>query len=301
MAYDFPSSPTNGQKYTPAGGGPTYVYNGYAWDKILSEGPEGPAGPTGAAGPTGPAGVDGAGEVEEAPVNGTPYSRQDAGWVTASSGGGLPLTGGTLTGPLQLPNGSVTTAALNFGTANTGLWGNPTDLYLATAGVNRVAITAGYMVSYGALMLPATGNAVTTAMHFGTSITGLYGDGTAVNISVNATRRLQITATEMTMAVPVVLPSSGTAAASMLNFGTPGTGLYGLSSTINMSVSGTARLQVTAGYVNSTVPLYLPGNPTENTHAATKAYVDATTVRIATISTSAPSGGIDGDVWYQVT
>lgn len=30
MAFDFPSSPTNGQQYTS--GGVTYVYNGYGWD-----------------------------------------------------------------------------------------------------------------------------------------------------------------------------------------------------------------------------------------------------------------------------
>ncbi|HVG51537.1 MAG TPA: hypothetical protein VM867_07890 [Xanthobacteraceae bacterium] len=49
-------------------------------------GPEGPVGPEGPEGPEGPAGPDSG--VEEAPINGTPYSRQDAGWVPASTGGG---------------------------------------------------------------------------------------------------------------------------------------------------------------------------------------------------------------------
>jgi hypothetical protein len=50
-------------------------------------------------------GSGGGGGIAEAPVDGTPYSRQDAGWVPSPSGGGgggLPLTGGTLTGPLIL-------------------------------------------------------------------------------------------------------------------------------------------------------------------------------------------------------
>lgn len=33
MAYDFPASPSNGQTFTPAGG-PTFVWNGYAWDRL---------------------------------------------------------------------------------------------------------------------------------------------------------------------------------------------------------------------------------------------------------------------------
>ena len=37
MPFDFPASPTSGQTFTPSGG-PTYVWNGYAWDVV------GPAG-----------------------------------------------------------------------------------------------------------------------------------------------------------------------------------------------------------------------------------------------------------------
>jgi len=38
MAFDFPSSPTNGQEFTPAGG-PTYVWQGYAWVMKLAASP----------------------------------------------------------------------------------------------------------------------------------------------------------------------------------------------------------------------------------------------------------------------
>lgn len=31
MAYDFPSSPTEGQSFTPAGGGPTYIWRAPRW------------------------------------------------------------------------------------------------------------------------------------------------------------------------------------------------------------------------------------------------------------------------------
>jgi hypothetical protein len=36
MAFDYPSSPTVGQLYVPAGGGPTYQWNGYAWAVVNS-------------------------------------------------------------------------------------------------------------------------------------------------------------------------------------------------------------------------------------------------------------------------
>lgn len=45
--------------------------------------------------------------------------------------------------------------------------------------------------------------------------------------------------------------------------------------------------------------LSLHANPTSPMHAATKAYVD-TRVGTRFVSSAAPSGGVDGDVWYQV-
>jgi len=58
MAFDFPSSPTNGQVFTPAGG-PTYTYNGYAW--VM----QGGVGNT----------------VPEAPNDGKSYARRNATWI----------------------------------------------------------------------------------------------------------------------------------------------------------------------------------------------------------------------------
>jgi hypothetical protein len=98
-----------------------------SWAAIGPTGPTGPAGPAGGeqalddltdvvAPATTPAGkllgttAEGAwgavdaptGEVEEAPIDGTPYMRQDADWVSGQTGAFLPLTGGTMLGPLIL-------------------------------------------------------------------------------------------------------------------------------------------------------------------------------------------------------
>jgi hypothetical protein len=38
MAFNFPASPTVGQTYTPAGGGPTYSWNGVSWSVVNQNG-----------------------------------------------------------------------------------------------------------------------------------------------------------------------------------------------------------------------------------------------------------------------
>jgi hypothetical protein len=52
-------------------------------ESFSGSGQRGPVGATGGTGPQGPAGPG----IEEAPIDGTPYSRQDEGWVAAGSSG----------------------------------------------------------------------------------------------------------------------------------------------------------------------------------------------------------------------
>ena len=58
-AFDFPTSPTIGQEYTA--NGVTFIWNGYAWDRKPVPG-------------------GGGGGIPEAPIDGFPYVRSDAGW-----------------------------------------------------------------------------------------------------------------------------------------------------------------------------------------------------------------------------
>jgi hypothetical protein len=112
-------------------------------------GPTGPAGPTGAtggAGPAGPAGPPGPqgpqgnpGSVPEAPTDGATYGRVGASggsWanITAQF---LPLTGGTLTGPLTI-SGSVAQETINKSAS-----GAQAALRGATAGAARWAVIVG--------------------------------------------------------------------------------------------------------------------------------------------------------------
>ena len=64
MSYDFPASPTPGQEYTPPVGGQTYIWQPPRW---LVKGIP-------------PAGGGGGAGIDEAPVDGEQYARQDAAW-----------------------------------------------------------------------------------------------------------------------------------------------------------------------------------------------------------------------------
>ena len=56
-SFDFPSSPSLNDTHTE--NGVTWKWNGYAWDRVPSNGPAGAPGPDGDDGPPGPPGADG--------------------------------------------------------------------------------------------------------------------------------------------------------------------------------------------------------------------------------------------------
>jgi hypothetical protein len=70
MAFDFPANPLPDTVFTDTATGVNYVWDGIAWKR--------------------PATVASVKYVEEAPSTGNPYSRQNAGWVPSTMGGGIP-------------------------------------------------------------------------------------------------------------------------------------------------------------------------------------------------------------------
>jgi len=87
-------------------------------------GATGPAGPVGPQGPAGPQGNPGPpGGLGEAPTDGALYGRESSAWVKA-----LPLSGGTLTGPLTLagdPTSGLGAASKNYVDSNLASIGIP--------------------------------------------------------------------------------------------------------------------------------------------------------------------------------
>ena len=162
--WDFPDAPTTGQGFTPVPGGATMTWDGQMWTF-----------PAGAAGgsmitiadsaPTGTVSntlwwdsdsgdlfvnyndLDSTQWVQintkaastsgmpDAPSDGTPYSRQDAGWVAAAAGG---VTGDFLPrdGSLSM-TGSLELDGANYHSINKPLTTNWAGFFLGSAGANK--------------------------------------------------------------------------------------------------------------------------------------------------------------------
>jgi hypothetical protein len=100
----------------------------------------------------------------------------------------LPLAGGTLTGPLVLPLGAVAATALNFGTANTGLWSAANQVNVSVAGVARLQVTSTIIGVNQNIGMPVTGmiafqgpTVAPTAANY-----ALYGDATNTYLNTTA-------------------------------------------------------------------------------------------------------------------
>jgi hypothetical protein len=91
---DFPASPTVGDIFDT--GTYSYEWDGVAWIAVP---------------------VGSGGGITDAPIDGVQYGRQDAAWtpvVGGATGDFLPLTGGTLTGPLLVADGAVAAPSVAF-------------------------------------------------------------------------------------------------------------------------------------------------------------------------------------------
>jgi hypothetical protein len=211
-----------------------------AWNAETNiKGPPGLTGPPGPKGDTGDQGPPG--EVAEAPIDGQQYARKNAAWTTFTSGGGSAVTvtftpagnlaatnvqaalveldnekvakaGDTMTGPLVMPgNGTAAATSINFGAAGTGIIGNAGAVFVATGGGLRLNIGNSQFQTTVPLSVP-TGAANATSISFGTNVTGIYGTTTTISAAVAGNNKSTLTATDLTLTVPVVLPANPTTA-----------------------------------------------------------------------------------------
>jgi Collagen triple helix repeat (20 copies) len=245
-----------------------------------AQGPQGVAGPAGATGPTGPQGAPG--------VSNIPGPAGPPGATGPQGPAGA-------TGP-QGPSGSVTdgdkgdVVVSGSGTVWT------LDAAVTASIANKVA-KAGDAMTGVLAVIPGTGAA--PSINFGTAGTGIYGSASNVQITVAGVARFNQSNLSTVITTPIRV-ADGSAAAPGLSFGSgTTTGLYRTTTGVSMATAGVENMRWTNTGNTTTAlgPLLVSADPTAALEVATKQYVD----NKATISTSPPSGGSPGDVWYQVT
>ena len=109
---------------------------------------------------------------------------------------------------------------------------------------------------------------------------GVQGPAGAAGTSVDAYTKAEsdtnfVNVLGDTMTGPLVLPNSGTASATSINFGSATVGIYGNAAAIFFSTASTQRLAIGSATIAAALPIALPADPASALHAATKQYVDA--------------------------
>jgi hypothetical protein len=112
---------------------------------------------------------------------GTSWMWDSTKWV-ASGGAGpfVPIAGGSMTGPLTIPGGTVAATTLNFGTPGTGIWTSAaaTQINFAAGGLNRVAITTVSLNCAVTIIAPLGTVSAPSHTFVGATNKGLSGSGT---------------------------------------------------------------------------------------------------------------------------
>lgn len=159
---------------------------------------------------------------------------------------GLPAQQGSSTNPFTnivftgQALGPDSCTAYSFTSAPTTGYGyNGTLLCMAVAGSNIFTVSATAVASTAPFFGPVSATVPIYSVT-GDTNTG-YGASAADTLALFAggtTPRVTVTTTAATSTVPYVAPATGTAAATVYNFGTAGTGLYGDATSVRFAVGG---------------------------------------------------------------
>jgi hypothetical protein len=118
----------------------------------------------------------------------------------------------------------------------------------------------------------------------GATSSGMYASGSSVLFSVSSTLRLTLSTTAIIAANPIVLPNSGTAAATMLNFGTAGVGLWGNAAALLFAVGGVQQFAIGSTSIAAALPFSVPAGVAGGASLKMPHGV-------------APTSPVDGDIW----
>ena len=258
-------------------------------------------------------------------------------YVDSKVGGGfLPLTGGTLTGPLLIDVTSGFALKLGSSTDFYGLYkalsgtlrvekGGAILFEFASAGhtslkpitlpadptVDMEAATKKYVDAKVAAgggagsYLPLAGGTMTggitlpttvQSLTWGTSTYNIFGANGGVAIRYGTANIVNFTATSAGFIQKITTPGTGQG----VEFGSGGGYLSKVGTGIGAYCGGQQRLLIGAAEHTSSVPIVLPAAPTAPLQAATKQYVDArVVVTAAGAAAPAVTGLSDGTLWVE--
>lgn len=149
----------------------------------------------------------------------------------------------------------------------------------------RYALLAGATMT-GALVFPISGTAAATLVNFGTAGTGIFGAASTLNFSTGGTERFRITSAD-TIFFNRLQATAGAVGAAAIHFGSSNTGFYG-STDIRATIGGNNKMILDATNLTLTTGLVIPAGT-----------VGSMATRAFTVSTSDPTGGADGDIWFK--
>jgi hypothetical protein len=255
----------NGLTFSSGTPAPQQIDDGLDWNDFIQP-PSIPPDPIGDnwRGPPGPPGPPGQNaDFQDAPSDGTLYGRLSATWAR-----GLPLTGGTLSGNLQLPNGTLAAPSLAFGAADgTGFNRSANTVSVSIQGTMSASFFAGSMQTYGQLYMlgnkivqlaDATAAADALNLRTGDARYTLASGGPFVPIAGG------------TMAGPLMVPA-GTANAPGLLLGTNSSGFYGLGASTAVASIGTQVMLWSLSGITAYAPLNMNNNRVTTVGNATAA------------------------------
>lgn len=287
MSFDFPSSPAEGQQFTPVGG-VTYVFHTPRWMVV------------GGTGTSTVAWTDITGKPSTFPPT-LPITEGDVTNLVSDLGLKAPLASPTFTGVPAAPTAGAGTSTTQLATtafvaaAVGGVAVFTTeDAQDATAALiqNGTGITWSYNDAAGTLtptvtVSPGAPGGANTQVQYNNS--GAFG-GSANLVWNNATSLMTLTgqlAINLGNAMSIVAAGAITAnnyvcASTIANLAPASAGAVLLRP--NGPSNATAQLAVFTTGVTATTPITLPADPTAALQAATKQYVDAAVVPPATVA-----------------
>jgi hypothetical protein len=163
--------------------------------------------------------------------------------------------------PLYGPDGSVSTPTYSFASSTgTGMYSDALgEVLFSSSGVLRLTLSSTAATFTGSIHAP-NGSFSAPGLSFSSDATsGLWMSGPILGVSTSGVSRLLITSSAISAVIPISLSAGSAAACAVQMNGTPGTGLYSVSSNVlGVSASGALQLSISSTAATFTNQIVAP-------------------------------------------